>query len=89
MPYGDQALFTTREKFEASGGFPEIPIMEDYAWVRAMRKTGTITTCGAWVLSSARRWRAAGPWRMVLRHQLIIWGYRLGVAPERLARLRG
>lgn len=89
LPYGDQALFVRREAFEASGRFPDLPIMEDYEWVRTMRKTGRIALCDAWVKTSGRRWLAVGPWRLMLRHQAVILGYRLGVAPERLLRLRG
>lgn len=89
MPYGDQALFVRREAFEASGGFPDLPIMEDYEWVRTMRRKGRVALSDAWVETSARRWRSAGPWRLMLRHQFVILGYRLGVDPERLVKLRG
>ncbi len=89
LPYGDQALFVRREAFEASGGFPDLPIMEDFEWVRIIRKTGRIAVCDTWIKTSARRWRAVGPWRLMIRHQAVIIGYRLGVAPERLLRLRG
>jgi uncharacterized protein len=85
MPYGDQGLFVRRKAFEK---FPEIAVMEDYEWVRALKRKGRIALTEKWAATSARRWQKAGPWRLVLRHQLIIWGYRLGVAPEQLARLR-
>jgi hypothetical protein len=89
MPYGDQGLFVKRDAFEDSGGFPDIDIMEDYEWIKTMRRRGRIALVNAYVKTSARRWRAVGTWRLVLRHQLVILGYRLGVAPERLSRLRG
>ncbi len=89
LPYGDQGLFVKREVFEESGAFPELPIMEDYEWVRRMRKTGGIVLCNVWVKTSARRWHAVGTWRLMLRHQLVILGYRIGISPERLLRLRG
>jgi len=89
MPYGDQGLFVKRKAFEESGGFPEIEIMEDYEWIKTMRRKGRIALASAYVKTSARRWRSVGTWRLVFRHQLVILGYRLGVAPERLLRLRG
>ena len=40
LPYGDQALFVRRADFYEAGGFQEIPIMEDVAFVRTMKKKG-------------------------------------------------
>ncbi len=33
LPYGDQALFVSRCKFDAVGGFPDFLLMEDYELV--------------------------------------------------------
>src|SRR5258708_6388838 len=38
LPYGDQGIFVWRQVFEALGGFPEIPIMEDIAFARRLRR---------------------------------------------------
>jgi len=38
LPYGDQGLFMRKAIFEQAGGFPDIPIMEDYAFVRSLRR---------------------------------------------------
>jgi uncharacterized protein len=40
LPYGDQGLFMRRALFEQLGGFPDVPIMDDYIFVRAAQKTG-------------------------------------------------
>ncbi|GAB5033985.1 glycosyl transferase family 2 [Nannochloropsis oceanica] len=37
MPYGDQALAVRRKVFDVLGGFPDVPIMEDYSFVQALR----------------------------------------------------
>ncbi|MEO7414838.1 MAG: TIGR04282 family arsenosugar biosynthesis glycosyltransferase, partial [Opitutaceae bacterium] len=42
MPYGDQGIFVRREIFARVGGFPDLPIMEDYEFVRRLRRLGTI-----------------------------------------------
>ena len=38
--YGDQALFFRREVFWALGGFPVVPLMEDYDLVQRVRELG-------------------------------------------------
>ena len=38
---GDQAIFIRREIFKRLGGFPEIPMMEDIALSRAMKRAGS------------------------------------------------
>jgi rSAM/selenodomain-associated transferase 2/rSAM/selenodomain-associated transferase 1 len=85
MPYGDQALFLRAETFHQLGGFPDLPIMEDFQFVRTLRARGRIEILERAVVTSDRRWRALGPWRTTLINQLVILGYHLGVSPDRLA----
>lgn len=87
LPYGDQALFTTAVRFSSLGGFPETEIMEDFIFVRKMRKTGKIAILPESVITSARRWQNMGILRTTLINQLIVTGYLLGIPPSRLARL--
>ena len=42
LPYGDQALFMRRERFEEAGGFRTLPIMEDVDLVRRLGKKGHV-----------------------------------------------
>jgi len=81
---GDQAIFVRRDAFE---GFPEIPLMEDIAFSKAMKRHGAPACLRARVSTSARRWESRG----VLRTVLLMWRLRLlyflGARPERLARL--
>ena len=37
---GDQAMFMTRAAFEAVGGFPDLPLMEDVALSRRLKRLG-------------------------------------------------
>lgn len=85
MPYGDQALFLKAETFRSIGGFPELPIMDDFELVRRLRRFGRIAILPFPVTTSARRWLALGPWRTTWINQKVIAGYRLGVPAERLA----
>jgi len=88
LPYGDQGLFLRRDLFEALDGFPEQPILEDLALMRRLRRLGEIDVLQERAATSERRWREGGVLRTFLRHQAILLGDRLGVSPERLARLR-
>lgn len=85
LPYGDQALFIRKEDFMTLGGFPEVPIMEDYIFIQRAKKRGGIETLPQTVSTSARRWQRLGPIRTTCINQLIILGYYLGVKPQRLA----
>jgi rSAM/selenodomain-associated transferase 2 len=86
MPYGDQGLFLTAETFREAGGFPDLPVMEDYEFVRRCRRIGKLTLVDAPVTTSARRWLKKGPWKTWWINQGMVLGYRLGVDPSRLAR---
>ena len=86
---GDQAIFVRRETFERMGGFPEIPLMEDIAFTKALKRQGAIACLRDRVVTSARRWRADG----VVRTVLLMWSLRFlffcGVSPQQLRRWYG
>ncbi len=86
LPYGDQGLIVRRAIFEQLGGFPDIPVLEDVAFVRAVRRTTTIRRLSSPVVVSARRWETEGPYRTWFRNSALLIAYRLGVSPRRLAR---
>lgn len=87
LPYGDQGLLVRREVFEQLGGFAPMPAMEDYEFVRRLRKLGTVMVSRLPAVTSARRWLRRGIWRTTLRHQVVIAAYHLGLSPERVAAL--
>jgi len=86
LPYGDQALFLRTSQFRNLGGFPQLPIMEDFQLVRQLQRHGKIRILPAAVLTSGRRWQKLGVWKTTAINQLVILGYFLGVPPHRLAR---
>jgi rSAM/selenodomain-associated transferase 2 len=86
LPYGDQALFMRRERFEEAGGFKTLPIMEDVDFVRRLGKKGEVVIAGKAVLTSSRRWQKEGWVWTTIRNQVLLWLYLLGVPPERLYR---
>jgi rSAM/selenodomain-associated transferase 2 len=88
LPYGDQAVFVRRDAFERAGGFPDQPLMEDVELARRLWRVGRIRTVPGVVRVSGRRF-LAHPVRTVLAMRCFPLLYRLGVSPERLARLYG
>ena len=80
---GDQAIFVRRDAF---GGFPEIALMEDVAFCKAMKRRAPPACLRETVLTSGRRWESRG----VLRTIVLMWRLRLmyflGARPDDLAR---
>jgi len=87
LAYGDQGLLVSSERFRAAGGYPEIPLMEDVALLKTLRRSGQWTRIHAPLLSSPRRYEEGGRWRGWLRNTLLISLYSVGVPPDRLASL--
>ena len=82
---GDQAIFVRRDWFARAGGFPGIPLMEDVALSKALKRLGPPLCLRETVTTSSRRWEERGVWRtmaLMWRLRLEFW---LGADPERLA----
>jgi len=86
LPYGDQAIFLRADLFRGMGGFPDMPIMEDFELIRRLRRRGRIVMAPVPVLTSARRWENLGIVRTTLINYAIPLAYYLGTSPPRLAR---
>ncbi len=80
---GDQAIFVRRDAF---AGFPQIALMEDVAFSRAMKRRSRPACLRDKAVTSGRRWEKHG----VLRTVLLMWrlrlAYFLGASPDELAR---
>jgi rSAM/selenodomain-associated transferase 2 len=83
---GDQALFMTRAVFDAVGGFPDQPLMEDVEITSRLRRRSRPACIRRPVLTSARRWQSRGPWRTILQMWRLRLAYRFGASPADLAR---
>ena len=83
---GDQGIFVRRTVFEALGGYPDIPLMEDVELTRRLKRHGRLVALPLRVVTSARKWEREG----VVRTIVLMWGlrllYALGVSPARLHR---
>jgi rSAM/selenodomain-associated transferase 2 len=83
---GDQSIFVRREVFERMGGYPDIPMMEDIAFCRALKRMGDVACLRSRVVTSARRWEMDGVWRTILKMWTLKFLYLVGVSPARLKR---
>jgi len=86
LPYGDQALFLSRARFEQVGGFPELPILEDWQFIQTLKSWGKIAIVPLPVITSARRWQRLGIWRTTMINQGVLIANFFGVDRDRIAR---
>jgi rSAM/selenodomain-associated transferase 2 len=85
--YGDSTIWVRPDVLAALGGFPPLPIMEDYAFVRALRGAGRTPRLPGPATTSGRRWRTLGIPRTVASWVVIRWLFLAGVPADRLASL--
>ena len=77
----------TRDAFGAVGGFPDLPLLEDVAIRRRLKRRGGFAKAQAAAITSARRFEAEGlVWRQA-KNGAILLLYALGVSPAWLVRL--
>ena len=83
---GDQAIFVRRALFIQLGGYPEIPLMEDIALCKLLKRAARPANLSARVVTSSRRWEQRG----IIRTVVLMWrmrlAYALGASPQRLAK---
>jgi len=70
---GDQAIFVCRRAFDAVGGFPDLPLMEDVEISKRLKQVGEIVCLRQRVSTSSRRWEEHGVWCTVW----LMWQLRL------------
>ena len=84
LPYGDQGLLVPVREYTRAGGFPDQPLMEDVALVRAL---GSPLTCLPVVaVTGAERYERGGWLRRGTRNIWTLGRYLAGTDPEILAR---
>jgi rSAM/selenodomain-associated transferase 2 len=81
---GDQAMFMQREAFDAVGGFPDQPLMEDIELSRRLRRFGRPACLRHRVITSGRRWERRGVWRTIFLMWRLRWRYWRGESAARL-----
>ncbi len=84
LVYGDQGLFVERRRFERSGGFPLLRLMEDVFLSKTLRQ-GRMVVAPRRIFVSPRRWQRQGVVRQTLRNWTLTALAAGGVHPDRLA----
>ena len=84
LPYGDQGLLISRELYNAVGGYPDQPLMEDVALARLLR--GRLRALPTVAVTSAAKYAAQGWLRRGGRNLWLLLRYFAGAQPETLAR---
>jgi rSAM/selenodomain-associated transferase 2 len=84
---GDQMLFVRKDLLAATGGFANIPLMEDVEFCKRLRKHSSPTVIESVVISSSRRWESRGVARTVFQMWALRLAYVCGVSPHRLWQL--
>lgn len=83
---GDQAIFVQRAAFEACGGFPEQPLMEDIELSRRLKRLSRPACLRARATTSGRRWESRGVWRTIVLMWRLRLAYWLGASAESIAK---
>ena len=87
IAFGDQGIWVRKAVFESIGGFPDLPIMEDYEFSRRMNAANIpICQLSGRIITSGRRYEKRFPlitmWQMFYLRCL----YRSGVDIQEIAR---
>ncbi len=83
---GDQAIFMQRALFDAVGGFPDQPLMEDIEISRRLGALSRPACLRARVQTSGRRWESRGVWRTIILMWRLRWRYWRGEPAAALAK---
>jgi rSAM/selenodomain-associated transferase 2 len=86
---GDQAIFVKRDAFRDAGGFPDIPLMEDIALSKKMKRASRPLCLHERATTSGRRWETHGVFRTILLMWRLRLAYYFGADPAKLARRYG
>lgn len=81
---GDQMIFVRADIFAQGAGYEAIPLMEDVALCKRLRRIERPHILSQPVVTSSRRWEQGGVVATVLRMWCLRLGYFLGVSPQRL-----
>ena len=84
---GDQCVFVTRQLFQQTGGYEEIPLMEDISLCGKLNAVSRPVILNETVTTSSRRWQQRGIIKTIISMWILRLAYSLGVNPARLARI--
>jgi rSAM/selenodomain-associated transferase 2 len=83
---GDQAMFMRKRAFDAVGGFPDQPLMEDIELSRRLKRLTPPACLREKVVTSGRRWDRHGALRTIVLMWWLRFQYWRGISAEQLVR---
>jgi rSAM/selenodomain-associated transferase 2 len=88
LPYGDQGLLISRQLYDATGGWRDMPLMEDVDFVRRIGRI-RLAALQARAVTSAEKFRRDGyTWRSA-KNLFFLGLYTFGVNPAAIKRIYG
>ena len=84
---GDHAIFVNRDIYIRSGGFEDIPIMEDIEISKRLKKFSMPICLHDKVITSSRKWEAQGIIRTILKMWIMRSLYFCGIPTRKLEKL--
>ena len=85
LPYGDQGLLISRKLYDETGGYEDLPLLEDVRLVQAVGRK-RLSILSAQARTSAAKYERDGWRRRSWKNAWIITRYLLGASPASLAR---
>ncbi len=85
VPQGDQGLAVRKDAYFMCGGFPNVPLMEEYFILPKLRRQGKIKMISDRVKTSARKYERVGPFKNALMNIGMLCLFYAGVSTEKLA----
>src|SRR5262245_5102628 len=82
VPYGAQALFTTRWAFDAAGGYPDVSLTDDVFLALNLRRLACIEVLRSRVYLPDRRWASIGIFRQTLTDWILTAAAASGPRPS-------
>ncbi len=75
---GDHGIFCRRAAFWQAGEFPDLPLLEDAEFYRALRKGGGMRQSRVAITGDPRRYEELGPYRTTFYYAVILGLYVVG-----------
>lgn len=86
IAFGDQGIFVQKDLFFRMGGFPDLPLMEDYELSRRMKRAGiSLTVLPGTITTSGRRFRQKNPLLVMWQMYSLRCRYRHGADIRKIA----
>lgn len=87
VPHGDQSLTIHRDTYFNCGGYPNVPLMEEYVLFKQLKNRSKLIILPEKIEISSRRYELKGPFKLSLINIAIVILYRLGIPLSYLAKL--